>query len=148
MIIVIVSVFFLNVVAPIANASSLNPFDELEKVSKKDLNQMADQVLAHSTYDEKTGMYILNHSIVEQGIITEQQYNDVKEVEKVSINLLQTSSGKQARLAPLILAAIFIGVALANQLISYVSNWGVSAFCKAYKNKHSTIKSFCSANGF
>ncbi|THE15594.1 hypothetical protein E1H99_02875 [Enterococcus hirae] len=109
---------------------------------------MADQVLAHSTYDEKTGMYILNHSIVEQGIITEQQYNDVKEVEKVSINLLQTSSGKQARLAPLILAAIFIGVALANQLISYVSNWGVSAFCKAYKNKHSTIKSFCSANGF
>ncbi|MGM9902416.1 MAG: hypothetical protein ACI32O_00605 [Enterococcus sp.] len=128
----------------------------MEKVSKKDLNQMADQVLAHSTYDEKTGMYILNHSIVEQGIITEQQYNDVKEVEKVSINLLQTSSGKQARLAPLILAAIavikvaaiFIGVALANQLISYVSNWGVSAFCKAYKNKHSTIKSFCSANGF
>lgn len=151
----LVSVFLLNIFAPAVQANSVSPFAELEKIPQKELTDISEKLMQHSTLDPSTGLYILNHTIVEEGIITEQQYNEVKQVEK-KIKEDFASNGKQQRVAPLVAAAIlvikaaaiFIGAALANQLISYVSNWGVYSFCKAYKNKHSMIKSFCSANGF
>ncbi|WP_270346314.1 hypothetical protein [Lactococcus petauri] len=151
----LISVFLLNIVAPAVQAGSSDPFTELGKVSQAQLNDISEKIMEHSTLDSETGLYILNHTIVEEGIITEQQYNEVKEVEK-RIDEEFSGSGKQQRLASLVVAAIaaikaaaiFIGAAVANQLISYVTNWGVSKFCKNYRNKHSLIKSFCAANGF
>ncbi|WP_270327203.1 hypothetical protein [Lactococcus petauri] len=145
----LISVFLLNIVAPAVQAGSSDPFTELGKVSQAQLNDISEKIMEHSTLDSETGLYILNHTIVEEGIITEQQYNEVKEVEK-RIDEEFSGSGKQQRLAPLVVAAIAAikAAAIANQLISYVTNWGVSKFCKNYRNKHSLIKSFCAANGF
>lgn len=151
----LISVFLLNIVAPAVQASSSDPFTELGKISQAQLNDISEKIMEHSTLDSETGLYVLNYTIVEEGIITEQQYNEVKEVEK-RIDEELFASGKQQRLAPLVVAAIavikaaavFIGAVVAKQLISYVTTWGVSTFCKNYRNKHSLIKAFCAANGF
>lgn len=151
-----VIVMILGILTPtVAQASTTDSFEKLDQISESELNYMTDKIMEHSTLDEKTGMYILNHSIVEEGIITEKQYDDAKQVEVLIMNE-QNSNGKSERLAPLVIAAIavikaaaiFIGLTVAAALITYVTNWGVSVFCKKYKNKHSMLKSFCAANGF
>ncbi|EAG1723150.1 hypothetical protein BBW79_12365 [Listeria monocytogenes] len=151
----LVTVFLINIASPVVQASSFDPFAELGKVSHEEISDISKKITEHSTVDPETGMPVLNYTIVEAGIITEDQYNEVKQVEK-KINAEFAAPGKAQRLAPLIVAAIavikavaiFIGVVVAEQLITYVTTWGVSSFCKAYKKKHSVIKSFCSANGF
>lgn len=158
MIIITISTFmFISIISPtISSASSTESEDAFNKISDEEFNETMDMLSSHSYFDKEKGMYILNYSIVKEGLITEKQFNDVKYLENKLYNENSEKSPSKQRLVPLVAAAIavitaaaiFIGVTLAANMITYVTNWGVYSFCKKYKKKHKSFKSFCTANGF
>ncbi|HEL0736332.1 hypothetical protein [Streptococcus equi] len=126
---------------------------------QEDLNNLVSQMEQYSYYDGET--VHLDHKIVDDGILTEKQYQETKKVDKLwkkfidyQRTLPSENTGKrQKRALPalLILALKAVGAIVGTVVVERITNdfmtWGLKEGCKAYK-KYAPIKSFCKANGY
>lgn len=126
---------------------------------QEDLDYLVNQMEAYSYYDGET--VHIDHKIVDDGILTEKQYQATLEVDEIWQEFLEfqrnnkkESEGirsKRALPALLILALKALGAIVGTAVVERITNdfmtWGLKEGCKAYK-KYGPIKSFCKANGY
>lgn len=126
---------------------------------QEDLNNLVQQMEQYSYYDGET--VHLDHKIVDDGILTEKQYQETKKVDEIwkkflshQRSLTSNNNGKsQKRALPavLILALKAVGAIVGTAVVERITNdfitWGLKEGCKKYK-QYGPIKSFCKANGY
>lgn len=135
--------------------ASGNDFNSIFERYATEIEQALEDIMDYSTYDNLTGTWVLDHTIVEDGIFTEEQYDDAEEAgnlwSEVESKYGLSNPNTRALPALLILAikavAAIAGAAVVEEMTSYFLNWGLSAGCKKFQ-KYGPIKSFCKANGF
>lgn len=135
--------------------ASSNDFNSVIEQHATEIEQALEDIMDYSTYDNLTGTWILDHSIVEDGIFTEEQYDNAEEAGNLWAEVESkygVSSAKTRALPALLVVAIkavaaIAGATVVEQMTSYFLNWGLSAGCKKFQ-KYGPIKSFCKANGF
>lgn len=149
---VAVMVFTMNVTA----FASGNDFNTIVNENKAEIEQALGNIMEYSTFDYESGLWDLDHAIVDDGVFTEEQYSEAEKAGaawmEVSDKYGLSENNNQRALPALLVLAIkavgaIVGSTIVGEMTSYFLNWGLSAGCEKFQ-KYGPIKSFCKANGF
>lgn len=148
-------VIFILFTTNITAFASENDFNSYVKENQEEITQALQDIINYSIYDYETGTWILDHAIVENGIFTEQQYQDAEEAGtlwKTVENEYVIASGETRALPAALILAIkavgaIVGTTIVAEMTTYFLNWGLDAGCKKFQ-EYGPIESFCKANGF
>lgn len=152
------SVSFLLVIVMVF-ASSVTVFASAQDITsllndnRTEIENTLQQILDYSYYDD--GDFIIQHDIVTDGILTEDQYQNAlsavamwKQVEeKYELEYVQTRALPAGLVAVLAAVAAMFGDALVSEITSYFLTWGLTAGCQQFQDID-LIRSFCEANDF
>lgn len=148
----IISIFILNILLPSVTAlAAENDFETMVQENQEEITEALDQIMEYSYYED--GKWILDYAIVEDGIFTEEQYQQAEKSGELWTDVEnEYVDGATERVLPaLLIVAIkavgaIIGTTIVASMTDYFLTWGLKAGCKKFKN-YSAIKSFCKANG-
>lgn len=133
-----------------------NNFNSIISENSEEIEKALENIMDYSVYDRTSNTWILNHAIVEDGVFTEEQYNNAEEAgsywmeveEKYNIS---NENGSRALPALLVVAIKAVGAVVGTTIVAemtrYFLKWGLKSGCKKFK-KYAPIKSFCKANGY
>ncbi len=117
------------------------------------VRNILDDIIEYSSYDYPTGRWILDHAIVDDGILTETQYDDAEEIGNYYAELFSDENEPQTRVLPaavvLVLKAIAAagGAALAAEIVSDIYNYGMTVACENFTGVE-MFQDFCRTNGY
>ncbi|MDM8202033.1 hypothetical protein [Allofournierella massiliensis] len=152
-----VAFFLVIVMAFVSNVTvfaSAQDISSLLNDNRAEIENTLQQVLNYSYYDE--GDFIIEHDIVTDGVLTEDQYQDAlsavamwQQVEdKYGLEYVQTRVAIPAALAAVLATvAVLFGEAIVGEITSYFMTWGMTAGCQKFQDID-LIRSFCEANDF
>lgn len=115
--------------------------------------ELLEEIIKHSSYNHETGNWDLDHAIVDDGVLTETQYNDAEEIGDYYVELLGNDDVPQTRALPAVLVLILKavaaagGAALAAEIVSDIYNFGMTAACENFTGVE-LFRDFCEANGY
>ena len=115
--------------------------------------ELLEEIIKYSSYNHETGKWDLDYAIVDDGVLTETQYNDAEEIGDYYEELLGNDDVPQTRALPaalvLILKAIAAagGAALAAEIVSDIYNFGMTAACENFTGVE-LFRDFCESNGY
>ena len=116
------------------------------------VDNILEGIIEYSSYNYQTGKWDLDHAIVDDGILTEVQYNDAEEIGDYYAELF-VEEGSQSRALPaavvLVLKAIAAagGAALAAEIVSDIYNYGMTVACENFTGV-ALFQDFCETNGY
>jgi len=117
------------------------------------VHNILEDIIEYSSYNYQTGKWDLDHAIVDDGILTEAQYNDAEEIGDYYAELFVKEEGPQSRALPaavvLVLKAIAAagGAALAAEIVSDIYNYGMTVACENFTGV-ALFQDFCETNGY
>lgn len=118
-----------------------------------DANRILEDIVEYSTYNYQTGSWELDYAIVEDGVLTEAQYNDAEVAGNHYKELFTNDNAPQTRVLPaavvLVLKAIAAagGAALAVEIAQDIYNFGMTAACENFSG-NGMFYDFCVANDY
>ncbi|WP_086952593.1 hypothetical protein [Vagococcus fluvialis] len=140
--------------------AELDIFDTLDNVDQSEWETTTQNIIDYSEYNYNTGEWVLSYSIVEDGIFSEEQYQNAELAEKEweKLNVLKNESyipqiqQRAFFVPPLLIAAIkalgaVIGVTAVTEITTHFTQKGLASGCKKFK-KYKGIKGFCKAHGY
>lgn len=144
----------INVIA----AERSQPISEIDKIDSESFKMTLNKITEYSEFDYARQEWILHHEIVDDGFLTEKQYQDAElagkewqKVENLALQSRKDNISTYALPALLILAIKAVGsiagIAAVTEITNAFTRWGMVSGCKQFK-KYGPIKSFCKANGF
>lgn len=135
--------------------ASGNNFNDLIEEHDTEIEQALEDIMNYSTYDNAKNTWILDHAIVDDGILTQEQFDDAEEAGALWVEVEDKyeilNPTTRALPALLVLALKAVGVIVGSTVVAEMTNyfltWGLSGGCKKFQS-FGPIKSFCKANGF
>lgn len=132
--------------------TSTHVFASSADIDRSDLEQAFRSIVEYSDYDYQTGTWILDHSIVEDGVFTENQYNNAEKAGQLWYQYAEeNNNGQRALPAALVLVLKAIGAiagtAIVTRIVDEIYTFGMSTACKNFQSI-SLFKDYCKANGY
>lgn len=122
-------------------------------VSTAEANRILDDIVEYSTYNYQTKSWDLDYAIVDDGALTETQYNDAEVVGNHYKELFSNDNPPQTRslsaAVVLILKAIAAagGAAAAVEIAQDIYKYGITVACQNFTGIE-MFNDFCEINGY
>lgn len=143
-----VAMLFVTTTTAFAAGSDTNSF---LTQNKAEIEQALQDIVEYSTYDSATGTWVLDYSIVEDGIFTERQYQDAEKAADIWYQYSEGQPTTRALPAALVLVLKAIGAiagtAVVTKITEEIYTWGMSTACENWQSID-LFKDYCEANGY
>lgn len=134
-------------------AIGMNAFAASNNIQAEAINSVLDDIIEYSTYDYETGTWELDYAIVEDGLLTVEQYNEAEVVGDYYKELFADNRASQTRALPVAVVVVLkavaavVGSTIAAEIAQDIYQFGMTAACENFSDID-IFYEFCSANDY
>lgn len=117
------------------------------------IHNVLDDIIEYSSYDYHTGKWVLDHAIVDDGILSETQYDDAEEIGDYYASLFANENAPQTRALPAVVVLVLKAIAAAGggalvvEIVNDIYTYGMTVACENFSGVE-LFQNFCKANGY